>query len=257
MIPVGDGAVNAVIYLASGRGPHPTLLMLKGFPGNEQNVDLAQAARRDGWNVLTFHYRGSGGSRGGFSFGNAAQDAHAALSFLKIRGVAVKYRIDRARIALAGYSMGGFFAADTAADDPGVVGLFLIDAWDIGQTAKSLSTEQGRKEWHDGVAAALPPLNTTSEAALSTEMTAERTRFSLDPRIVAYGNRPLAVYGAARGNGEDNVRYMRSARAAGNHRVIGEVWTTDHLFSDKRTALARALVAWLDTIVPPHAATQH
>jgi pimeloyl-ACP methyl ester carboxylesterase len=58
--------LNAVIYVAAGKGPHPTLLLLHGFPGNEQNLDLAQAARRAGWNVLTLHYRGSWGSPGPF-----------------------------------------------------------------------------------------------------------------------------------------------------------------------------------------------
>src|SRR4051812_40981938 len=58
VLPVKGGGMNALIYLASGAGPHPTLLLLHGFPGNEQNLDLAQAARRDGWNVLTLHYRG-------------------------------------------------------------------------------------------------------------------------------------------------------------------------------------------------------
>jgi predicted alpha/beta-fold hydrolase len=59
IIPAQDGAMNAVLYRAAGEGPHPTLLLLHGFPGNEQNLDLAQAARRAGWNVLTLHYRGS------------------------------------------------------------------------------------------------------------------------------------------------------------------------------------------------------
>lgn len=47
------------MYMAAGAGPHPTVLLLHGLPGNEQNVDLAQSIRRAGWNVLTLHYRGS------------------------------------------------------------------------------------------------------------------------------------------------------------------------------------------------------
>ena len=46
VIPSGDGAINAVMYTAAGAGLHPTLLLLHGFPGNEQNLDIAQAARR-------------------------------------------------------------------------------------------------------------------------------------------------------------------------------------------------------------------
>ena len=71
VIPAKDGAMNAVMYTAQGGGLHPTLLLLHGFPGNEQNLDLAQAARRAGWNVLSLHYRGSWGSPGVFSFNNA------------------------------------------------------------------------------------------------------------------------------------------------------------------------------------------
>jgi hypothetical protein len=56
--------LNAVFYLASGAGPHPVALLLHGFPGNEQNMDLAYAIRRSGWNVLVPHYRGSWGSDG-------------------------------------------------------------------------------------------------------------------------------------------------------------------------------------------------
>ena len=67
VIPSLEGALNAVMYTAAGVGAHPTLLLLHGFPGNEQNLDLAQVARRAGWNVLTFHYRGSWGSPGAFS----------------------------------------------------------------------------------------------------------------------------------------------------------------------------------------------
>ena len=71
-IPSHGAMMNGVIYRAAGAGPHPTMLLLHGFPGNEQNLDLAQAVRRAGWTVLTLHYRGSWGSPGNFSFAHAA-----------------------------------------------------------------------------------------------------------------------------------------------------------------------------------------
>ena len=75
-----EGAhLNAVAYLAAGAGPHPTVLLLHGFPGNERNLDLAQAIRRAGWNVFFFHYRGAWGSGGEFSFGNALEDVRAVI----------------------------------------------------------------------------------------------------------------------------------------------------------------------------------
>lgn len=250
VLPVKDGAMNALIYTASGAGPHPTLVLFHGFPGNEQNLDLAQAARRDGWNVLTMHYRGSWGSPGKFSFGSAAEDAHAALAFLRRPDIAARYHVDTARIAVAGHSMGGFMAADAAADDKAVIGLFLIDAWNIGATGRELTSEAGKKAWREEAAGDLPPLAGTSADALGAEMSGAPDRFDLDRRIATYGNRPIAIYGAARGIGDDNNTYMAAARNAGNKRATGAIWATDHPFSDKRVALAQALVTWLDTIAP-------
>jgi len=55
--------LNGFFYLADGKGPHPTVILLHGFPGNERNLDLAQALRRAGMNVLFFSYRGGVGQR--------------------------------------------------------------------------------------------------------------------------------------------------------------------------------------------------
>jgi pimeloyl-ACP methyl ester carboxylesterase len=251
VLPVKDGAINALIYTASGAGPHATLILFHGFPGNEQNLDLAQAARRNGWNVLTLHYRGSWGSPGAFSFGGAAEDAHAALAYLRTPAIAAKYHVDPARIALAGHSMGGFMAADAAADDPAVIGLFLIDAWDIGANGRDLQTVAGKKAWHEEALGDLPPLAGTSEATLASEIMTNIDRFDLRRRIAAYGKRPIAIYGATRGFGDANIGYLKTAHDGGNTHATGALWPTDHPFSDKRIALSLALVSWLDTLLPP------
>lgn len=47
-IPSGGVAINGVAYLASGKGPHPTVVICHDLPGNEKNLDLAQALRRAG-----------------------------------------------------------------------------------------------------------------------------------------------------------------------------------------------------------------
>ena len=61
-IPSHGVKFNGALYVASGEGLHPTAILVKGMPGIEQNLDLAQAIRRAGWNVLTMHPRGSWGS---------------------------------------------------------------------------------------------------------------------------------------------------------------------------------------------------
>ena len=46
LVPSGGVGMNALFNLASGAGPHPTVILFHGFPGNEQNLDLAQAKIR-------------------------------------------------------------------------------------------------------------------------------------------------------------------------------------------------------------------
>jgi pimeloyl-ACP methyl ester carboxylesterase len=250
VLPSGDGAMNAVFYLAAGSGPHPTLLLLHGFPGNEQNLDLAQAARRDGWNVLTLHYRGSWGSPGNFSFAHAVEDARNAMAFLHRPETAARYRIDPRRIAVAGHSMGGFMAARAGADG-GVVGTALIDAWDIGAERATVADPVRRQALIDQeLRDDLPPLAGTSVDAILAEIAAPGDALSLRALLPALARRPLLILGARRGGGSESEDYARRARAAGGRMVTSAVMDTDHSFSDHRIALAAAFVDWLESL--PH-----
>src|SRR5215831_11521964 len=93
-IPSHRAKLHSVIYIASGAGPHPTVLMLHGFPGNEKNLDLAYSIRRAGWNVLVPFFRGAWGSGGSFSFGNTLEDAQGSIDFLRDPANDQKFRID-------------------------------------------------------------------------------------------------------------------------------------------------------------------
>src|SRR5439155_12558949 len=110
LIPSGGIGLNAVLFEAAGAGPHATVILMHGLPGNERNLDLAQAIRRCGWDVLTFTYRGAWGSPGDFSIANAMEDTAAALAFTR-SAEAAKLGIDSRHIVLAGHSMGGATAA--------------------------------------------------------------------------------------------------------------------------------------------------
>lgn len=158
------------MLVAAGPGPHPTMLLLHGLPGNERNLDLAQAARRAGWNVLTFTYRGAWGSEGIFSIQHAVEDTRAAIGYLRSAQAGLDFNVDTSRIVVAGHSMGGYMAAHAAVLDarcprrpaavgparavpvtiegsriarpcsayPPLAGLILLDAWDIAASAREL-----------------------------------------------------------------------------------------------------------------------
>ena len=170
-IPTHEVKINGVLYLAGGNGQHPTVAFFHGLPGNEQNLDLAQAIRRAGWNVLTLHYRGSWGSPGTYSYRHQLEDGHAALRFLRDRQNVALYGIDPHRIVLAGHSTGGFTAVNVAATEPDIAGLILISATD--DAGEALRTHNDYQAWKaykkDNFEDSLYPLVGCTENGLANE----------------------------------------------------------------------------------------
>lgn len=249
VIPSHGAGMNAVLYTAAGAGPHPTLLLLHGFPGNEQNLDLAQAARRAGWNVLTLHYRGSWGSGSSFSFVHCEEDAAAAVAFLRTPATIARYTLDPARIAVAGHSLGGIVAARTVADDPKLLGAFLIDPADFAAIGRGFADPKFRQAFLEGeVRGDMPPLAGTSEDALMDETAHAGVALDLVATAPALAGRPLEIIGATRGIGEMGAALAAAATKAGAKQTHAAIWPTDHSFSDHRIALADLLVRWLDRL---------
>jgi uncharacterized protein len=250
LIPSHGMGMNGFLYLAGGAGPHPTMVLLHGFPGNEQNLDLAQAIRRAGWNVLTLHYRGSWGSPGIFSIAHVLEDADAAVAFVRRPDIAAKFGIDTHRIVLGGHSMGGFASAAHARSDEHLLGVILIDAWNVGATGDEFSKVNGTaraalaaKEFDD--------LGNTLQGAtaISTaeEVLAHRTEWNYISWANDLTRRPLLVIGASKAGGEEN-RQLAEAVTRGGGKVTAVTMTSDHAFQDHRIALAAQIVTWLQKL---------
>lgn len=99
-------------YRAQGETPRPTVVLLHGIPGVEKNLDLASALRDAGCNVLYFHYSGCWGSEGTYSISGQVADVRAATEWVLQQGC-----VDRNRLALIGYSLGGYMALAAGAAD--------------------------------------------------------------------------------------------------------------------------------------------
>jgi uncharacterized protein len=239
-IPSHGLLINGLLYSPSGAGPHPTLVICHGLPGNEKNLDLAQAVRRAGWNAVTFNYRGSWGSPGSFRFAQNPQDADAVLAYLRDPSNAVKLGIDPKRIAIAGHSMGGWVVAHTAAHDHALSGAILISMADMGQT--------GGRRRAQAVAAMADDMETLAD------VTAE----SMVDELVAHG-KEFVVAGTASGlaqipvlaiTANDHLASQTDAlvaaiKAKGGTRVTLAHLDTDHSYSDRRIALESIVITWL------------
>jgi len=101
------------LYSAGGEVPRPAVLLLHGLPGHEKNLDLAVDLRQRGLHCLYMHYRGAWGSPGHFSCTNLVADAAAGFDWL-----AERPEVDAGRIAIVGFSLGGWVACTLASQRP-------------------------------------------------------------------------------------------------------------------------------------------
>lgn len=128
-IPGKRGMIYATCYLAGRDMPRPAVLLCHGFPGNEQQLDLAQALRRIGFHVMTFHYSGCWGSEGDYSFLSCLEDTETVIDYMLCHS---ELAIDQDRLVLIGHSMGGFVAANTLAKRREFAAGVLITPGDLG-----------------------------------------------------------------------------------------------------------------------------
>ncbi|MEP3891328.1 MAG: alpha/beta fold hydrolase [Hellea sp.] len=238
--------LNGILYQANGAGPHPTVILLHGYPGNEKNLDLAQSMRRAGFNVLFFHYRGAWGSGGEFSFTHVIEDVGSAADYL--RDNANEYRVDPDRLLMIGHSMGGFAALQGAAQDEAVTCVAAIAPADVGRIADiAKSDAEFEQSFADG-ANALPMLSGWSGQKVTAELKANRDAFSLiDLAPKLDGKSVLLIAGD-----KDSViapdvfhsplvaAYAAQPDIALTHTVI----TGDHSFSWSRFELSNNILNW-------------
>jgi pimeloyl-ACP methyl ester carboxylesterase len=245
-IPSGGVSLNGVAYLASGSGRHPTFVLFHGLPGNEKNLDLAQAVRRAGWNAITVNYRGSWGSPGSFRFGGNLEDADAVLRFLRDSTNARKLGIDPRRLVIAGHSMGGWVAALTAAHDPQLLGAILISAADLG-----LVGSMQRDTLAAFMASSMESLAGVTAQSMADDLISGAARWRFEAAASGLARTPLLVLTSDDGLAPHSDSLVSRVRALGNTRVTAVHQPTDHSWSDNRIVLQSAVLDWLARLMGP------
>jgi len=243
-IPSGGVEINGVAYLASGPGLHPTLVLCHGWPGNEKNLDLAQAVRRAGWNVVTFNYRGSWGSPGNFHFAQNPDDARAVLAYLRDSANAAKLGVDVKRMAIAGHSMGGWVTAMVAGQDDGLLGAALISAANMGATGTMPRADVIKLS-----ASNAETLAGTSPEQMADELIAGSAGNDFMQTAPGLAKKSLLVLSSDDGLAPGTDKLAAAVKAAGGKRVTMVHAATDHSWSDKRVYLEAQVIRWLQGLL--------
>jgi pimeloyl-ACP methyl ester carboxylesterase len=246
--------LNGIIYLAQGEGPHPTVLLLHGLPGNERNLDLAQILRRAGWNVVFFHYRGSWGSEGLFSFTNCVDDVGNVLRILRRQEMKKKLRMDAGRIVLIGHSMGGAAAVLAAAKDPKITMVISIAGANVYTSVKQAMKSEGIAQQFEGYVKNLLPLNVDPRGFASgipekqlEDINPEKYVSVLSTKSLLFisGSRDVVVPAK-----KQIVPLVKALKGQNAKDLTYEVIESDHSFSDRRIKLARTILHWLNERCP-------
>jgi pimeloyl-ACP methyl ester carboxylesterase len=239
-IPSHGVLINGIVYQPSGAGRHPTMVICHGLPGNEKNLDLAQAVRRAGWNAVTFNYRGSWGSPGNYRFAQNIEDGRAVLAYLRDPANAARLGVDTKRMVLAGHSMGGWVTVHIASEDHALEGAVLISAADMGAMGA-----MPRDKLVADMADDMESLTGVTAESMADEVTAQAKQFGFANAVPGLTQVPLLVLSADDGLAPQTDALVKAIKDRGGKNVTSIHVKTDHGWSDHRILLESTIVNWL------------
>lgn len=208
----------------------PAVLFLHGFPGAEKNVDMQRRLLKMGVASFSLHFCGAWGSEGAYSFTDLVAQAKAGLRFLSARPF-----VDRRRLALFGFSMGGWVAINLGARGGGLKA--VAAACPVG------GPEMLGPRTRQFIAHARRPLRVKSIPSLVRDFS--RAVRGHDPAAAAAALRcPLLL---VHGDRDTTVPFAVSERIAAvcpQARLVA-AHGARHDFLDRREWLTRLVCAWL------------
>ena len=253
-IPSGDAVMFGSMFTADGPGPHPTVLLLHGYPGSvvygggaDWNVlELAQPLQAAGFNVLAFNYRGAWGSSGSYGVINQIDDVKAALAF--VREEAARFGVDPTRVTVVGASFGGWNALITTVEETSVTCTVAIAPAEMRAAIRGLRERNALTA--PDVDDPVPGLGGLTWGDNRRELLANERRVDVAAQMEQLRDRPLLIIQAK----QDEVvppewvaTYVDAARTAGASPFVHVEIDADHNFSldGNRAELANVVVSWL------------
>jgi dipeptidyl aminopeptidase/acylaminoacyl peptidase len=145
----GNEKVFGVWHYPEKVETYPVVVLCHGFGGNKTEahrifVRLARNLEKRGLAVLRFDFRGSGDSQGEFKDITVTREMEDVLSALDF--VERQPRVDKERIGILGFSLGGYVAALAASKDKRIKSLALWSA--VARPSRKFTCDQkSLSEW--------------------------------------------------------------------------------------------------------------
>lgn len=237
-------------FITNGVGPHPTVILLHGFPGNQVNFDVAHALQRAGFNILVFRYRGCWGSEGIYSFQNCIDDVNNVIDYLCKEKVVEQFRIDKNKIIIIGHSMGGFFGLMNCIKNKNINSVAALSVFNPGLISEYIKNNIEVKE------KAIENLNTgiefcsgTTAENLINEMLESAKNWNLLSYVRDLREKNILLIGSEFDTIAPSEFHHKplaaSLKLAKAEKLKEIILSTGHSFTDKRIELTRIIINWL------------
>lgn len=247
----GELLIGAMLT-AEGKGPHPTTILLHGFPGYEDNHDLAHSLRRCGLNVLIFHYRGCWGVGGEFTFANCIEDVKESINFVTNEKNIKEFRIDKDNIFLVGHSMGGFLTLTHSMDER-IKAAIAISPYDFGLKGCVMKDDEYElKNGIDMFSNAIEPLNNTDTMTLIREVMMNGEQWKLSNKAEDLSKKKILIIAATGDtvgpNKLHHIPLMKEIYRYSKENVEEVFVDADHSYSNKRILLTKLVAEYIEKV---------
>ncbi len=251
-------SLKGKFYRGGTTGPALTLILLQGFPGNQQDVlGLGQKLATAGVNVLTFNYSGTHKSEGEFTMSNTLTDIQTAYDYLHQSDIVRRFHVDTSQVVLGGYSYGGGMALTYASHHSEIRRVISIAGTDHGEFAREYLRNPQMAQTMDSVFDKLKtpegPIHFEGRGVLK-KLAANPAPFDLRLSANNLASRDILLIG---GWEDEQVTidhtllpFYRALKKAGASKIRFLTYHTGHSFRAVREELAAQLIQWMqaDTV---------
>ncbi len=231
----------------------PTLLLLPGFPGNEDDVlGLGAELSLRGINTLTFNFRGTYQSEGEFSLKNSLEDIQSAFDFLQKEETVRKYRIDTNQLILGGWSFGGGIGLSYAIFHPEIAHVFSLAGTDHGDFAREYQRNETFANMVDKDFESLKypngPVKFADEMPIQNELIPNLSNYDLLDNAANLVDRDVLLMG-----GWDDYETLiedhlipcyRKLKELGSERVSIQIFQDNHFYEKSRLEIVETVLNW-------------
>jgi len=233
---INGDTISGYGFIANDSTLKETIILVAGYPGNDNNFDLAQALRRNGKNVIHFNHRGAWGSQGQYTYSSCLEDIDKVIEYLTQTSVAKELRIDTSQITLIGRSYGGGVALIQGSQNQYVKKIIAISSVNYGAIMNNYDnlTELGgfKKYMKKQVM-----INTDIDVFLQ-EMLDKKEAFNILAFAKFLKNKQVLIL-------EDSDKNDKWTSQLTNAEIVK--FESGHNFIDKRIEMIDLIVDWINS----------